>query len=247
MFPVVHETTAVAAGGRIQYRAWSIPWSARRCMDFYKRLWSYSFTLKTIQHARLRIFKVDAASVSENIRAGTETELTRVLVHTMEELFARQPYGIVFTLEEIENHPKLFDRASLRLAESEQPPTKDDLQTHLVEIHNNTIRQFADVHSIGEFAQRCIAVLTYMFEHSTASMHPLFRQYAEKIISLLQEVPPSHLGSKAFTEPSGYPRSSKIISAARMFRFPERRCKGCRFSDCWRRAICNSILCMCWM
>ncbi len=141
---------------------------------------------------------------TKNIRAGNETELTRVLVHTMEELLARDRTALYLTLDEIENHPKIFDRVLQRLTDIGTIITKNEIQNHLKEIHADTIRRFEHIQSIGEFAQRCIDVLTYIFEHSTASMHPLFRQYAEKIISLLQAVPSSKLGSKSFREPAGY-------------------------------------------
>ena len=181
---------------------------------------------------------------TKNIRAGNETELTRVLVHTMEELLARDRTALFLTLDEIEQHPKLFDRVLQRLTDIGTIITKDEIQNHLKEIHADTIRQFECIQSIGEFAQRCIAVLTYIFEHSTATSS-LFRQYAEKIISLLQEVPPSQLGSKAFEEPSGYLAFLKDYLCSADVPFSGTPLQGLQVLGCWKRAICNSILCMC--
>jgi hypothetical protein len=203
LFPVVHETLPLLSEDEYNI-ALGYPVVRTPVYGFLQTLVELFVHLENNTMPISAYLKLMLHPYTKNIRAGTETELTRVLVHTMNELFARDRTALFLTLEEIENHPKLFDRVIKRLAESEHPATKEEIAAHLVEIHANTIRQMTGVRSIGEFAQRCIAVLTYMFEHSTASMHPLFRQYTEKIISLLQEVPSSRLGSKAFMEPSGY-------------------------------------------
>jgi len=203
LFPVVHETLPLLSEDRYNI-ALGYPVVRTPVYGFLQTLVEVFVQTEDDAIPVSAYMKLMLHPYTKNIRAGTETELTRVLVHTMEELLARDRTALFITIDEIEHHPKLFDRVLQRLTDAGTTITKDEIQNHLTEIHNNTIRILQSIRSIGEFAQCCIDVLTYIFEHSTASMHPLFRQYAEKIISLLQTVPSSQLGSKAFEEPSGY-------------------------------------------
>ena len=141
---------------------------------------------------------------TKNIRLGTRADLTRILFHRIEEFLAERKAKLFLSLEELEGDEALYDFVLKGFQDLTEPTSIGDLKGHLRMIHDRTIRQFLSFSSLGDFCRRGIEVLTFIFDHSTATLHPYFRPYAQQFVSLLDGIRSSLLREKSFDTPAGY-------------------------------------------
>jgi len=141
---------------------------------------------------------------TKNILLDGRSDITRILVHTIEEHLAGRKSGTYFSLKEVEDDANLFTAVLKRFAGIEGELTPQRLQEHLKTIHLMTIETLHEAHDVQDAARRCIQVLTYIDNQSTANRHPLFRPYVETIIESLDALAKSLLGRHRFVDPSGY-------------------------------------------
>ncbi len=111
---------------------------------------------------------------------------------------------ILLTLEEIEQSDEVFTNVAFAISESENEVTPEQLRKHLHAIHSYTIRPLENIASVKEFAHNVIEVLTYIYEQSTARLHPLFRPYAEALLKVFLHLEQSFVGNASFSDASGY-------------------------------------------
>lgn len=141
---------------------------------------------------------------TKNIRFEKRSDLTRIVVHSIEEYFAERSARQFLDLRELENNSELAAFILRALEGTDAPPGADQLRTHLKAIHDNTIRKFMAFDSLGEFARNGIGVLSYISDNSTANLHPFFRPYAQQLIDVLDGVSRSLLAGKRFESVAGY-------------------------------------------
>ncbi|MBF0343455.1 MAG: PD-(D/E)XK nuclease family protein [Nitrospirae bacterium] len=138
---------------------------------------------------------------TKNILFAGRADITRVMFHTIEEEFAPNRAKTFFTLDELENDEELFDSIIKRLPESADIET---IRGHLKHIHENTIKRLMSFHDTADFARQCIAILTYIYEQSTAPMHPFFYPFAEAFITTLHTIANSLMSDIQFAHHTGY-------------------------------------------
>jgi len=141
---------------------------------------------------------------TKNIRIQGRSDVTRILFHTIEEHLSGSKSKLLVGLGEIENDPEVFEGIAARLQGIEGNFTAGNLREHCATIHRETIGKFLKLGSVGDFAQRSIQVLEYIFEESTARQHPLFRPYVERTMELLQRCSESLAGSQKLQDASGF-------------------------------------------
>ena len=141
---------------------------------------------------------------TKNIMLDGRSDITRILVHTIEEHFAGRKSGTYFSLNEVEDDVNLFAAVLKRFAGTEGELTPQRLQEHLRTIHRMTIEMLRETRDVQDAARRCIQILTYIDDQSTANRHPLFRPYVGTIIESLDVLAKSLLGHHRFVDPSGY-------------------------------------------
>jgi ATP-dependent helicase/nuclease subunit B len=141
---------------------------------------------------------------TKNIKYNGKSEATRVLIHTIEKCLAKDQSKQIFRLDEIENWSEMLDDSSKSISTDSVAIKRNDVQEHLISIHNNTIRLFDKIESIGAFAATCIEALTFIYENSTANLHPLFRQYAVRMIEVLESIQSSLINEAHFEEKNSY-------------------------------------------
>lgn len=141
---------------------------------------------------------------TKNILFEGRADVTRILFHAIEEDLAGKKSRTYFTLEDIEGDDPLLRVVASRLEGGEEATGIARLRAHLKEIHDNTIRRFLSIESVGHCARLCIDALLYLDDRSTARLHPLFRTYVEAIIASLEEVVNSLLGSRTFPDAGAY-------------------------------------------
>ncbi len=139
---------------------------------------------------------------SKNIRLGNRSDITRILFHKLEESIAGDTSKMFVTLDELESLDEVFTSIPFNL--DDDSVTAEQLKGHLALIHNNTIRRFDSFRSIGDFAKKAIELLLFVYDQSTANLHPLFRECAESLLESLHEIELSLLSGERFDSVDGY-------------------------------------------
>ncbi len=141
---------------------------------------------------------------TKNIYFGGRADTTRILFQAIGEYYARHTAKTFVALEEIESDDRLFSLIMERLPDVDNHITAGNIRDHLADIHHQTIRPFLDPVNVRDFSQKCIALLTYIAEQSTAQLHPLFTPFCEAFIESLDAISQSLLGDRRFEERSNY-------------------------------------------
>ncbi len=141
---------------------------------------------------------------TKNIYYRGKSETTRILFHAVEEELLKNKAKIFVPLAEIEGKGSLFRDVWVKLTGSGEDITEEGLKEHLKTIHGNTIERFLSFDNIADFAGKCIDLLVYILNESTARLHPLFYPFAESFVKSLELLPGSFMKDIAFRERSSY-------------------------------------------
>jgi ATP-dependent helicase/nuclease subunit B len=140
---------------------------------------------------------------TKNIYFDGNAEVTRILFHTLEEGLVRSRTRIFSTLREIEEDEQLLAHVATKF-----PPgdgiTKKALREHLRGIHRSTIERFLTFEDVGDFAAKCTELLSYIFDNSTARLHPLFYPFSESFIRSFDLLSRSLMKDVIFEELASY-------------------------------------------
>jgi len=156
----------------------------------------------------------------KNMRLGASAEATRVLFHTLEERREQTRTRRFLTLEEIEADSETLAAAAARLGEDGRGPSAEELRRHLAEVHDRTIRRFRSFLSVRDFAERCMRLVSWVHDRSTAREHPLFTPFSEAFVEALQAISRSLAGDKSFANLSGYFSLLRTYLKSRHLSFP---------------------------
>ncbi len=156
----------------------------------------------------------------KNVRLGASAEATRVLFHALEERLAQSRTRRFATLEEIEGDEGLFAEAADRIAEEGSNEKAAELRTHLRDIHERTLGRFRSFRSVREFAERCIELISWVHDESTARDHPYFTPFSESFVQSLDEISRSLMAEKSFNDTQSYFTLLRSYLQARYLSFP---------------------------
>ncbi len=140
----------------------------------------------------------------KNIYWRGNAEITRIMFHTIEEILQKSRTRMFVTLSEIENNEKILSGITERLRREEEGMTVAGIKEHLRMIHHNTIEKFLSFRDIGDFAAKCTELLTFVFNNSTAGLHPLFYPFSESFIKALDAISRSLMKDMSFTDSTSY-------------------------------------------
>jgi hypothetical protein len=135
---------------------------------------------------------------TKNIRWKERADVTRILFNVIEDEFIQNKTMLFFALEDIERNDDLISRIALRCHGVDESIDAEMVRSHITGIHDRTIRSVMAHATIGQFARRTGDVLRYVFEESTANLHPLFRPFAQTLLDVLESVELSLLADKTF-------------------------------------------------
>ena len=141
---------------------------------------------------------------TKNIYYMGKSETTRVIFHTIEKMLLRNKAKTFTTIEDIERSDILPREIMGKLSKEETDVSENDLNKHLKAIHANTMEKFLSFKNIGDFAGKCIEVLLFVFNNSTARLHPLFYPFSESFIESLDLLMRSMMKEIAFSDRSSY-------------------------------------------
>jgi CRISPR/Cas system-associated exonuclease Cas4 (RecB family) len=203
LFPVVHQTLSLMP--QEQYNiALEYPMARTLIYGFLNNLMELVSTKQGERYSAAQYIKFILHPYTKNIRLDQRTDVTRMLFHAIESMLTKDKSKIFLTLEEIEQSDEIFTNVAFAISESDNKVTPEQLKKHLHTIHGYTIHALEDISSIKEFAHNVITILTYIYEQSTARLHPLFRPYAEALLKVLLHLEQSFVGSASFLDSSSY-------------------------------------------
>ena len=136
--------------------------------------------------------------------AGKRTDLTRILLHAIEEQLTRRRMRSAWSLEEIETDPGIWTEVGARIQGVDDPPPLESLRGHLRAIHARLVAPFRRLVDVGDFAEKAIAALDFIARTSTARQHYFFHPYAEAFAARLDGLAKSELRGIAFEEKASY-------------------------------------------
>jgi ATP-dependent helicase/nuclease subunit B len=140
----------------------------------------------------------------KNICCKGNAEITRIMFHTIEEILQKSRTRMFATLSEIEDNEKILNGITGKLHQEEEGITTVEIGEHLRMVHLNTIEKFLSFRDIGDFATKCTELLTFIFNNSTARLHPLFSPFSESFIRSLDTVSKSLMKDMSFTDRTSY-------------------------------------------
>jgi hypothetical protein len=140
----------------------------------------------------------------KNVRLGASAEATRVLFHALEERLAHTRTRRFATLEEIENDLALFDEAARRITGEDRGAMAAALRAHLIGIHERTVSRFRSFTSVRDFSERCIQLISWVHDESTARDHPYFTPFSESFVRSLEAISRSLMSVKSFNDTASY-------------------------------------------
>jgi CRISPR/Cas system-associated exonuclease Cas4 (RecB family) len=132
------------------------------------------------------------------------SDITRIIFHMIEEEFQDNRKESLITLKEIESDEELMHKISASLHNSGITVNEDEVRRHLRDIHVNTIESFSSFENTGDFAGKAMKILTYIYENSTARLHPFFHPFAETFLNSLRSIARSQFSETRFERLSGY-------------------------------------------
>lgn len=190
---------------------------------------------------------------TKNVLFATRTDVTRMLVHGIEEECLRHSARVFRSLEAFESDPHLFAAVVKRAEREGVVVTPESLQAHLRMIHDAAIRPFLSIRTVGGLADACIGVLQFINERSTAHKHPYFRPFVESLLDNLVALRGSLLAPALFTRAERFvlflrqfvatadvPFSGTPLQGLQILGFLETR--GLRFRDVFMIDVNDDVL-----
>lgn len=135
---------------------------------------------------------------------GARADLTRILFHAIEEEMTARRNKAFWSPEEIEADAGVREAIQEKIRNLEGAPDVAAFIEHLESIHARTLAPFARVRDVGDFADRLIGVLDFLYAHSTARLHYFFHPYAEAFMDRLHALSRSLLRGLVFAERRSY-------------------------------------------
>lgn len=203
LFPVVHHTLPLLPSDGYNI-ALGYPLQRTPLFGFLMSLMSLACNARNGKVAASDYATFILHPYTKNILFRQRADVTRMLFHAVESFLAGHQSNMLLGLEVLEGENRFFEGVSQKLASSGIEAGISDLKGHLALIHDQTIRKLLHPNSVGDFAARITEVVQYIHKHSTATRHPLFRQYAERFLELFDAMSSSLLAPHAFADPSAY-------------------------------------------
>jgi ATP-dependent helicase/nuclease subunit B len=139
---------------------------------------------------------------TKNVLFEKRAETNRVLLHRVEERLAETGGRAFVALADVESDREIFARAAESLGP--EAPSPDRLAAHLAGIHRDTIGRFLRFADVRDFIDRCIALVEWVHERTTARSHPYFAPFAEHFLEALADIRGSLLRDRSFEGTAGY-------------------------------------------
>jgi len=207
LFPLLHQTLAIF--NREDFNiSMGYPLQRTPIFGFFNNLMNLITSLEEEKFYVPDYLKFILHPYTKNIYFNRRADLTRIIFHAIEKKLTNRRSSSFVTLEEIEEDNVFFEEISKELTKTEAFRnivfSAGILKEHIKDIHGNIINKFRSFKNINDFALKCIDVLVYITNHSTASQHPLFYPFAEEFIKSLNLIANSLFKEISFNKRASY-------------------------------------------
>jgi ATP-dependent helicase/nuclease subunit B len=141
---------------------------------------------------------------TKNIYFQGKAEMTRILFHAIEEALTEKRTRKFLSLSELENDEAILGSIKEKVLRVEPGITLKRMREHLEAIHAHTLRKMLSFRDVGDFAKKLKEVVEYLYQNSTARLHPFFYPYAESFITHLDILSKSLMKEVRFQEVASY-------------------------------------------
>ncbi len=141
---------------------------------------------------------------TKNIYFQGRAEVTRILFHTVEETLTQKRTKKFLSLSELEQDEAILRSIEEKVLRVEPEMTLKMTRDHLESIHAHTLRKMLSFKDVGDFARKLKEVVEYIYQNSTARLHPFFYPYAESFLTQLDILSKSLMKEIRFQEVASY-------------------------------------------
>jgi CRISPR/Cas system-associated exonuclease Cas4 (RecB family) len=141
---------------------------------------------------------------TKNIYFEGRADITRILFHTIEETLTEKRSKKFLSLTELEEDETIVGSIKEKVLRAEPGITLKMMKEHLEMIHANTIGKMLSFKDVGDFAKKLKEVVEYIYQNSTARLHPFFYPYSESFITNLDILSKSMMKGIQFQEVGSY-------------------------------------------
>ena len=141
---------------------------------------------------------------TKNIYFQGRAEMTRILFHTIEETLTKKRTRKFLSLSELERDEAILHSIEEKVLRVEPEITLKMMRDHLEAIHAHTLRKMLSFKDVGEFARKLKEVVEYIYQNSTARLHPFFYPYSESFLTQLDILSKSLMKEIRFQEVASY-------------------------------------------
>ena len=138
----------------------------------------------------------------KNTRFKKEAIVTRVLMHTIEEVLKNSDINYI-TLDDVEN-TQIIQVALKKLKNDETEINEEKLLEHLKYIHNTVIRPFENIETIGDFIDKVLNLADFVSQKTTATLHPFGSPFLEATLNTLIEIKNSLIAERSLKDTRYY-------------------------------------------
>jgi CRISPR/Cas system-associated exonuclease Cas4 (RecB family) len=107
-------------------------------------------------------------------------------------------------LEELESDEAILAAINKKVLGAERGITLKMVTDHLGAIHAHTLRKMLSFKNVGDFARKLEEVVEYIYQNSTARLHPFFHPYSESFLTHLGVLSKSLMKGIQFQEVASY-------------------------------------------
>ena len=141
---------------------------------------------------------------TKNIYFQGRADITRILFHTIEETFIEKRTRKFLSLSELESDEAILGSIKEKVLSVEPGFTLKMMREHLEAIHAHTIRKMLSFRDVEDFAKKLKEVVEYLYQNSTARLHPFFYPYSESFLTHLDILSRSLMKEIRFQEVASY-------------------------------------------
>jgi len=141
---------------------------------------------------------------TKNLYFQGRADITRILFHAIEEVLTEKRTRKFLSLSELESDEAILGSIQEKVIRVEPGITLKRMREHLEAIHAHTIRKMLSFRDVGDFAKKLKEVVEYLYQNSTARLHPFFYPYAESFITHLDILSKSLMKEVRFQEVASY-------------------------------------------
>ena len=141
---------------------------------------------------------------TKNIYFQGRADITRVLFHAIEEALTERRTRKFLSLSELENDEDILASIKEKVLRVEPGITLKMMRDHLEAIHGQTIRKMLSFRDVEDFARKLKEVVEFLYQNSTARLHPFFYPYSESFIAQLEILSRSLMKGIQFQDAASY-------------------------------------------